>query len=101
MSKSLQIKIKEFLDQRQHVLHEEHERKYATQKIMEMVDRELQKVTPKKSLRDKIFLYKSVLKMAKVPKVIIENPQFIRSMPITQEDIDWAKDQIAEQQKKK
>lgn len=48
--KSLKIKIKEFLDQRQQVLWEEHERVYAAQKLFEMFDSELQKITPKKSL---------------------------------------------------
>jgi len=93
---TIKTKIKNFLDQRQCVLHEEHEREYASQKLFEMFDRELQKITPKKSMVRQIDQYKRVLKLAKIPKIIIENPQFINSIPLSKEDIDWAKKKIAE-----
>ncbi len=96
--KSLKLKIKEFLDQRRYVLHAEHEREYAAQKLLEMFDKELQKITPKEKLLRQIDQYKRVLKLAKVPKLIIEHPGFIHSIPPSKEDIEWAKKKISEHQ---
>lgn len=38
--------------------------------------------------------YKKLLRMANVPEILIENPQLIRSLPVTDEDFNWAKEQI-------
>ncbi len=46
-------------------------------------------------LLKKLGQYQDILRMAGVPEFIIKYPQFIRKVPLTQEDIDWAKNKIA------
>lgn len=94
----MKLKIKKFLDQRQNVLWEEHERDYAAQKLAEMFDREIQKNKPKQSLLTKEIHYKRILKTAGVPKIIIEHPSFIERLPMSKDDIDIAKKRIEEHQ---
>lgn len=93
--KSIQLKIREFLADYQFI-NNDLDRKRAATKLYELFDRELQKQTPKKTLLIRIEQYKKVLKLAKVPKIIIENPSFIQSMPLTKQDIELAKKRISE-----
>lgn len=39
--------------------------------------------------------YKKLLRMADVPEFLIKHPEFIKRMPLTKEDIAWAKEKIA------
>ena len=52
-------------------------------------------------LKSLIEDYKEVLRMAEVPELIIEYPNFIKSMPITQKDFEWAKQELDKQSEKK
>lgn len=94
----LKKKIKDFLCQRQAVIHQPHEQEYAAKKLFEMFEAELQRNKPKNSLLLQVHHYKSALKLLKVPKIIIENPQFIRKLPMSRQDIELAKSQIQEHQ---
>jgi len=64
--------------------------------IWDFFNREIIRMKSKESQLKLIEEYKEVLRMAKVPKLIIENPKFIKSMPITKDDIEWAKQKIKE-----
>lgn len=45
-------------------------------------------------LERKIDSYKTILRIAGVPEFLIENPEFIKSIPPTEDDIEWAKNEI-------
>jgi len=49
--RTLEDRIKKFLDQRQHVLWEEHERVYATKKLVEIFELELKAQLKKRKLQ--------------------------------------------------
>lgn len=51
-------------------------------------------------LENKIEAYKLICKLAKVPKFIIDNPEAFKPDPLTNEDVKWAKDKIAEYKEK-
>ncbi len=65
--------------------------------IVEQTDKQKLKMymkCKKKELAEMLIQANKVLDMAGVPSFIIEHPDFINSMPITQTDIDWAKKEI-------
>ncbi len=46
------------------------------------------------SMHEEIAYYRKILEMAGVPEFIIKYPQLIKKIPVTQEDIEWAKKEI-------
>lgn len=69
--------------------------------MLEILKAVVKKHTLNENLLIKINQYKSVLKLAGVPKLLIEYPSFIRSVPPSLEDIDWAKGKIIKNKKSK
>lgn len=48
------------------------------------------------AMKELISEYQNLLKLAGVPEILIEFPRFIKGLPVTESDIEWAKTKIEE-----
>lgn len=51
-------------------------------------------------LENKIDAYKFICRVANIPQFIIDNPEVMKPVPLTNEDVKWAKEKISEYKNK-